>query len=218
MQETTNYKLKKPESNEFISVDDLNYNADVLDKELKKLEENKVSTSGGDISETVITTTEESTAEYPVPAAGDSAKTVLGKVQKFFGDIRNWMTGVCLLGQIVNNCVTNNAKLPLAAAQGKALMDKLTTLNSDKLTKGSLFTVIIPITYSVPADSTVDINVPCSRDGYAALGAVGLSGLTANCIARQYHINDGQVYISIYNKSSSTQTGTGTIRILYRAE
>lgn len=130
MQETTNYKLKKPESNEFISVDNLNYNADVLDKELKKLEENKVSTSGGDISETVITTTEESTAEYPVPAAGDSAKTVLGKVQKFFGDIRNWMTGVCLLGQIVNNCVTNRSDLPLSAAMGKQLRDAITVLNT----------------------------------------------------------------------------------------
>ena len=39
--------------------------------------------------------------------------------------------GACLIGQIVNNCVTNNAKLPLSAAQGKALMDLYTQLNSD---------------------------------------------------------------------------------------
>ena len=32
---------------------------------------------------------------------------------------------------IVNNCVTDNAKLPLSAAQGKALMDLYTKLNSD---------------------------------------------------------------------------------------
>ena len=98
---------------------------DVLD-----LEQKKVNGNGGDISETVIAATEESQVEYPVPAAGDSAKTVLGKVQKFFADIRNWMKGVCLLGQIVNNCVTDNAKLPLSAAQGKILMDLYNVLNT----------------------------------------------------------------------------------------
>ena len=99
-------------------------------QDVLELEQKKVNGNGGDISETVIAATEKSQAEYPVPAAGDSAKTVLGKVQKFFADIRNWMTGVCLLGQIVNNCVTDNAKLPLSAAQGKALMDLYNVLNT----------------------------------------------------------------------------------------
>ena len=99
-------------------------------QDVLELEQKKVNGNGGDISETVIAATEKSQAEYPVPAAGDSAKTVLGKVQKFFGDLRNWMTGVCLLGQIVNNCVTDNAKLPLSAAQGKVLMDLYNVLNT----------------------------------------------------------------------------------------
>ena len=119
MRETENLKLKMPEKNEYINIADINENTEKIDNELAK----KADASGGDVSETVITTVEASQAEYPVPAAGDSAKAVLGKVQKFFADIRNWMTGVCLLGQIVNNCVTDNAKLPLSAAQGKVLMD-----------------------------------------------------------------------------------------------
>lgn len=102
-------------------------------QDVLELEQKKVNGNGGDISETVIAATEKSQAEYPVPAAGDSAKTVLGKVQKFFGDLRNWMTGVCLLGQIVNNCVTDNAKLPLSAAQGKVLMDLYNVLNTNGL-------------------------------------------------------------------------------------
>ena len=101
-------------------------------QDVLELEQKKVNGNGGDISETVIAATEKSQAEYPVPAAGDSAKTVLGKVQKFFGDLRNWMTGVCLLGQIVNNCVTDNAKLPLSAAQGKVLMDLYNVLNTNQ--------------------------------------------------------------------------------------
>lgn len=146
MRETENLKLKMPEKNEYINIADINENTEKIDNELAK----KADASGGDISETVITSTETSQAEYPVPAAGDSAKTVLGKVQKFFGDLRNWMTGVCLLGQIVNNCVTDNAKLPLSAAQGKVLMDlynvlntkgqgytKTPTLNQDYITSGS---------------------------------------------------------------------------------
>lgn len=101
-------------------------------QDVLELEQKKVNGNGGDISETVIAATEKSQAEYPVPAAGDSAKTILGKVQKFFGDLRNWMTGVCLLGQIVNNCVTDNAKLPLSAAQGKVLMDLYNVLNTKR--------------------------------------------------------------------------------------
>ena len=107
-------------------------------QDVLELEQKKVNGNGGDISETVIAATEKSQAEYPVPAAGDSAKTVLGKVQKFFGDLRNWMTGVCLLGQIVNNCVTDNAKLPLSAAQGKVLMDLYNVLNTKQQKRPNL--------------------------------------------------------------------------------
>ena len=98
----------------------------------KEMLDKKIDGNGGDISETVIAATEESEVEYPVPAAGDSTKTAFGKIIKFFGDLRNWMTGVCLLGQIVNNCVTDNAKLPLSAAQGKVLMDLYNVLNTNQ--------------------------------------------------------------------------------------
>lgn len=42
MQETNFYKLKKPDDADFIAVEDLNYNADVLDQELNNLNENKL--------------------------------------------------------------------------------------------------------------------------------------------------------------------------------
>lgn len=90
----------------------------------------KADASGGDVSEMTVKTLETITTEFPVPVAGECTKTFLGKVKKFFEDTKNWMTGVCLIGQIVNNCVTNNAKLPLSAAQGKVLMDLYTVLNT----------------------------------------------------------------------------------------
>ena len=54
-----------------------------------------------------------------------------GKLSTTFSNIKAAFKGACLIGQIVNNCVTNNAKLPLSAAQGKALMDLYTVLNSN---------------------------------------------------------------------------------------
>ena len=95
----------------------------------------KADASGGDVSEMAVKTLETITTEFPVPVAGECTKTFLGKVKKFFEDTKNWMTGVCLIGQIVNNCVTNNAKLPLSAAQGKVLMDLYTVLNTKKAEK-----------------------------------------------------------------------------------
>lgn len=127
MQLTPNYKLKKPEGTDPVDIQDFNDNADLIDAALKK----KAESSGGDISGMTVKTLDDITTEFPVPVAGESTKTFLGKVKKFFSDTKNWMTGVCLIGQIVNNCVTNNAKLPLSAAQGKVLMDLYTVLNTN---------------------------------------------------------------------------------------
>ena len=49
----------------------------------------KVNINGGDISDTVVNTVTASTADYPVPAAGDSVNVIIGKVIKAFGDIKN---------------------------------------------------------------------------------------------------------------------------------
>lgn len=127
MQLTPNYNLKKPEGTDPVDIQDFNDNADLIDAALKK----KAESSGGDISEMTVKTLDDITTEFPVPEAGESTKTFLGKVKKFFSDTKNWMTGVCLIDQIVNNCVTNNAKLPLSAAQGKVLMDLYTVLNTN---------------------------------------------------------------------------------------
>ena len=122
MNVTENYGLKKPEKNEYISVDVINENTDAIDTELKR----KIDVSGGDTAETVVSAFEASSENFPVPAVKEKAKTRWGKVKKFCEDFKAWMTGVCLLGHIVNNCVTNNPNLPLSAAQGKALMDLYT--------------------------------------------------------------------------------------------
>ena len=82
MNVTENYGLKKPEKNEYISVDVINENIDAIDTELKK----KIDVSGGDTAETIVSDFETSAESFPVPAAKEKAKTGWGKVKKFGED------------------------------------------------------------------------------------------------------------------------------------
>ncbi|MCB6933487.1 hypothetical protein LI020_22730, partial [[Clostridium] symbiosum] len=119
--------MKKPEGSDPVNIQDFNDNADSLDTELKK----RVAVTGGDISNTKIATADNITTEFPVPSAGDTPKAFLSKMKKFAEDFKNLKTGLLTVGMLVNNCTTNNANLPLSAAQGKVLMDLYTQLNGD---------------------------------------------------------------------------------------
>ena len=99
----------------------------------RSLKEDKVDKSEGDIASTKVASLQASTVQYPVPEAGDTTKVIIGKIKKFFEDIRNATIGACYIGQIVNNCVTKRADLPLAAEQGEVLMNLYTVLNANKL-------------------------------------------------------------------------------------
>ena len=99
---------------------------DELEKELMK----KVDVNG-DISEMIVKTLDDITNEFPIPKNGEKSRTFMGKVRKFFEDFNAFKTGIMTLGQLVNNCVTDNPKLPLSAAQGKVLMDLYTVLNTN---------------------------------------------------------------------------------------
>ena len=97
----------------------------------KSLKANKVDAAGGDIANTKVSEFAAASGEFPVPAAGESPKILWGKVKKFAEDFKNWNKGVCMIGQIVNNCTSDAANLPLAARQGKELMGLYTQLNAE---------------------------------------------------------------------------------------
>ena len=130
MNQSTNYKFNLPSDEDFYDINQQNENWNKADENLKNLEDKKVDAAGGDTAETIVSDFETSAENFPVPKAKEKAKTGWGKVKKFGEDFKAWMTGVCLLGHIVNNCVTNNPNLPLSAAQGKVLMDLYTVLNT----------------------------------------------------------------------------------------
>ena len=119
---TTNYNFKKPDESDFYSVQDQNNNWDKADTTLKDLD---------------TPTFEDYSGSTTVPDAATAINNIKskGKLSTILSNMKAAFKGACLIGQIVNNCVTNNAKLPLSAAQGKALMDLYTQLNSDLAVK-----------------------------------------------------------------------------------
>lgn len=115
---TTNFNFKKPDESDFYSVQDQNNNWDKADAALKDLD---------------TPTFEDYSGSTTVPDAATAINNIKskGKLSTIVSNVKAAFKGACLIGQIVNNCVTNNAKLPLSAAQGKELMDLYTVLNSN---------------------------------------------------------------------------------------
>jgi len=102
----------------------------------------KVDASGGDVADTIVSEFTTITDQFPIPAPGENQRTFWGKVKKFGEDFKNWCKGVCLIGSIVNNCTSEADNLPLAARQGKVLMDLYTQLYSE-IVKFKIQTYII---------------------------------------------------------------------------
>lgn len=118
---TPKYELQKKEDNDFYNIEDINANWDKVENALTEFDD-----SG--------------TAEGITSFTDMLAKLVTGN--KLAVTLRNLKAGLQFVlhtGSIVNNCVTDNAKLPLSAAQGKVLQDAITKLNGDvELWNGTL--------------------------------------------------------------------------------
>lgn len=145
---TKNFKFKKPDESDFYDVQDQNGNWDMADEELEKLNAPTFEDySGG-------TSLPEASSAIDGIKSGFSLPTLLSNIKAAF-------KGACLLGHIVNNCVTNRSDLPLSAAQGKALMDMLTKLNGDLKKR----------VYTIPVSNISDSN------GNATLGVSTKDGI-----------------------------------------
>ena len=61
----------------------------------------KVDASGGNVADTVVASATASSTAYPIPAAGDSVKVILGKIRKFFTDIKAAVVGLSISGRTI---------------------------------------------------------------------------------------------------------------------
>lgn len=112
---TEKYELRKKEDNDFYNIDDFNDNMDKI--------------------ETALTEFDDSGSADGITSFTDMLKNLVTG-NKLAVTLRNLKAGLQFVlhtGSIVNNCVTDNAKLPLSAAQGKALQDAIAKLNGDLL-------------------------------------------------------------------------------------
>lgn len=125
MKTTQNLEMKIPEGGDPIDIADITGNFEKLDTEIAK----KANASGGDISAMAVKTLDTIAAEFPVPSAGESSKTFLGKVRKFVQDFNNFKTGILTLGRLVNNGQTTEPGFALDARYGKTLYDLYAQLN-----------------------------------------------------------------------------------------
>ena len=92
--------------------------------------EKKVTASGGDISNTKLATLAASSASFPVPAAGDTPKTLWGKVKKWQQDCLAKFANYVLTSAITNQYLNDTSKIPTAALM-YLLKQEVNGLNSD---------------------------------------------------------------------------------------
>lgn len=85
-------------------------------------------------------------ADFPIPAVGETGSTVFGKIIKFFNSTISALNSKLNISDVVNNLTSTSTTQPLSAAQGKALNDALgNKVNSTDL---SGFKIIWDTTYS----------------------------------------------------------------------
>ena len=109
------YELRKKEENDFYNVEDFNNNMDTLEKALTEFDD---------------TGTAEGVTSFPEMLT----KLVTGnKLAITLKNLKAGLQFVLHAGSIVNNCVTDNANLPVSAAMAKSLQDQINQANSNFL-------------------------------------------------------------------------------------
>ena len=176
---TTNYSFKKPDESDFYDVQDQNGNWDMADEALKSLD---------------TPTFEDYTGSTPVPAANTAIDGIKSKTKlsALMSNIKAAFKGACLIGHIVNNCVTNNPNLPLSADQGKVLMDLYTQLNGELCYR---FTSNVS---ESPMD-TFKKNWSALPELKTSIGAVANINFAAGFIVYKHSANYGAVYMLSYS-------------------
>ena len=68
-------------------------------------------------------------ADFPIPAVGETGSTVFGKIIKFFNSTISALNSKLNISDVVNNLTSTSTTQPLSANMGRTLNDAFTTLN-----------------------------------------------------------------------------------------
>lgn len=143
-------------------------------------------------------------AEFPIPATGESGATVFGKIIKFFNDAKTAINSKINISDIVNNLTSTATNKPLSAAQGKALNDALVQ---------SLAVKAITIEQSVDVAASGNVSITFQKPsvaGYAPLLFVYSGANTSNLVPTStissYFYADTRI-VNLRNITSTRITG-----------
>lgn len=177
MQTTSNLGLKKPDQNEYVNVEDLNYNVDKMDK----LGAPEFDDSGA----------------VPGITSFPDYLTTLVSGTNFFTFFRNLKAGLKFVlhaGQLVNNGQTTEPGFALDARYGKTLADGITQLNANLSTKQD--------TLNLPSNTPMDYPAENGGPGVALQGGwmmddtTGYYNLKIGWTLVQFKIaNYGELYL-----------------------
>lgn len=205
MNETTNLKLKKPAGNEYISVGIINENMDIIDAGMKEISDS-VDAPEFDASGSVDGITGKTT----LLASFVSKMPLI----KFMRNVKAGFKLVSFVGDIVNNCVTDNANLPLSAAQGKKLMDLYTVLNTNKSDKGTLGNVVVNDVRTINLGNTGEtvqtFTIPAPGT-YIVFGSLCSFGTGSKSGLLGFEFN-GSAGMDVYNQCGSYEDSTNSFR------
>lgn len=224
---TNKYHLKKPEGTDQVDIQDFNDNADIIDEELGKRPEKT-----GDASNMTNTFTRASSRTQLV--SGESLKTSLGKIMKWFADLKTVAftgkytdlsekpvipSGTAAACGVVNNLTTTVAGYVLDARQGKVLKDEINTLNGSLgATNNNVAQLQQNIANIMPGSTYIDIPNPytAGRDGWAFLtvtgtneGHVGLICSNGFSYTQPYLKKDAVVHMYIPVRKGQTVSFNG---------
>lgn len=134
---------------------------------------------------------------------------------QFFRNLKAGLQFVLHAGQIVNNCVTDNAGLPLSAAQGKVLKDLYTQLYSDSQTT---IEALNRIRYygELRGETISELTSPSqlTHQGFYMFGTISSSvnvDAENNKIFSDYTVGDFHGYLLANNVDSTTGCTYGTL-------
>ncbi len=187
----------------------------------------KLTSSGGDAADAKVSGFTANNTSFPVPTAGQTFRVMWGIMAKFCNDVKS---SCFLISNIVNNCTSTATNKALSAAQGKALWDKYTQLNSDKVNRsenplyfrgtitGNLNrTDIPPGYYVIGAPGTISNGLLGTSDSYSLFIQFGDNYKTQMIVdgsgphSRSY-IGSPAAWLAW---SDNTSNGNGTINTTY---
>lgn len=160
------------------------------------------------MSSLTLDTVTASTADYPIPATGDTGSVAWGKVIKFFNDAKTAIASKINISDIVNNLTSTATNKPLSAAQGKALNDAFKSFQ--------VRTIFIQYTlsnngnYNANLKTLIDADTP---SGYRCLGIVGYTTNDPNVVATSIRYADSNYSFQV--REFATAQISQTAQVFY---